>query len=489
MQRLAFAYIRRSSYKQQDNNSVDIQKQHIKEFAKRNALLVPDEFIFIEDVTSAFTKRANKRKQLMMLGEKMLEMNVSIIIFYDISRMDRTGYSFAIDFYRPMLEKIPNLQVFTVDTNNPIDFENTTIKLNFLMFNHESEVKSVRAISNLTSLLEQGSRIRPGSRVPYGYCQIEKQLHPNEDAEVVYFIYFLASWGTSFKKIATLLDEARILAPNGGTWNSSTIENILNNPVYTGNLIWQVPKRIEGQKQFVFEDTHKPIITDFVRELQIYNRNLQGIYGRLDTPFLFLNKIMCRHCKQGLSTQNGSTKRNGAVYNYQYYVCKNCNYKVNTNEVHEKLIPLMLKRVYELVSSTEIQQQSKDFVLQMILETVEQIESLENKIGIFSRKLLQAKELNDRLLEGQIFSAIKHYKQSLDELNSCHASLLRLNDSLKSDQFFSRFEDVLKYDLGDIEKRLIILYFIDSVILATDQQPNIQFKSNIFGDFLISKNG
>ncbi|WP_153464409.1 hypothetical protein [Sediminibacillus terrae] len=47
---LAFGCIRRSSYKQQDNNSIEIQKAHIQEFASRKNLTVPDEFIYIEDV-------------------------------------------------------------------------------------------------------------------------------------------------------------------------------------------------------------------------------------------------------------------------------------------------------------------------------------------------------------------------------------------------------------------------------------------------------
>ncbi|PJN86838.1 recombinase family protein [Bacillus sp. mrc49] len=79
--RLAFGYIRRSSYKQQNNNSVEIQKQHILEFAKRNKLNVPDEFIFIEDVTSAFSKRANQRKELMRLGQKCLKCRCQFSFF------------------------------------------------------------------------------------------------------------------------------------------------------------------------------------------------------------------------------------------------------------------------------------------------------------------------------------------------------------------------------------------------------------------------
>lgn len=177
MKKLAFGYIRRSSYKQLENNSVEIQKQHIQEFANRNQLIVPDEFIMIEDVTSAYTKRANKRRTLMQLANKMIELNIAIVIFYDTSRMDRTGFSFVLDFYRPLLEKMPTLEVYTTDSNRPIDPSSPEIQMKFLMSQYESEIKSERAIGNLISDLREESNFRPGAKVPFGYVQIKKKLY------------------------------------------------------------------------------------------------------------------------------------------------------------------------------------------------------------------------------------------------------------------------------------------------------------------------
>ena len=55
---------------------VEIQKAHIQEFARRKGMKVPDDFIFIEDVTSAFSKRAGKRKELMHMQQMMIESNI-----------------------------------------------------------------------------------------------------------------------------------------------------------------------------------------------------------------------------------------------------------------------------------------------------------------------------------------------------------------------------------------------------------------------------
>ncbi|WP_025118637.1 recombinase family protein [Bacillus sp. H1m] len=487
--RLAFGYIRRSSYKQQENNSVQIQKQHIQEFAKQNQLNVPEEFLFIEDVTSAYSKRANKRKELMRLREKMIELKIPIVIFHDVSRMDRTGYSFTIDFYRPLLEKLPDLEVYTTKSKQPINTEDINMKMNFLLFQHESEVKSERALGSLTNTLEQESNIRPGSKIPYGYGQINKKLYPNENAQIVSFIFFLYSWGHSLKKIALLLNTGNIPSPLGKQWRPSTIENILKNPVYTGNLTWKIPKRKTGQKLFIFEQAHDPIIPEFHLQLYQQNKHLQETFGRFDTPFLFLKKIKCQHCNQILITQNGSTTRNQIVYKYHYYVCKECQYKMNSHDVHEKLIPLILERVHQVVSTDEIKENTLKFLNQMIGNLDKLIISKEKLITTLFEKITIAKEINDRELELQILSVIEQHQHSLDEKKGCREHLLKSYETVESNEFFSRFQTILNHQLSTTEKRLIILYFVDYIFVSSESSTNILYKTNIFEELATSSNG
>ncbi|WP_400245561.1 recombinase family protein [Niallia sp. JL1B1071] len=488
--KLAFAYIRRSSYKQQENNSVEIQKQHIQEFAKRNQLSVTDDLIYIEDVTSEYSKRAAQRKKLMELGEKMVEMNIPTVIFHDISRMDRTGYSFTIDFYRPMLEKLPELEVYTTNSNKPIDPEDTSIKMNFLLFQHESEVKSERAVGNLTTFLESKETFRPGSKTPYGYNQIKKQKHqqqlePNENADIVSFIFFLSGWGKSLQKIAIILNEAEIPSPKGGIWRSSTVENILKNPVYIGELIWNVHKRKDdGQRQFIFEKSHQPIINKFLPQLIKQNNHLQKTFGRIDTPFLFLNKVKCKHCAQPLSTQNGSTKRNGIKYDYYYYVCKSCGYKVGIQEVHNRFIPEILIRVKELISTNQIIPKTLAFINELSIEVEQTVDTKQILLQKLEEKLKIARDLKDRELELKILEFIQQHKNSLREYTICQENLKATYQLVEKDQFFSRFNEILDHQLGSDEKRLIILYFVDYLILSTDQEPQLHFKSNIFSNLI-----
>ncbi|MBG9754286.1 recombinase family protein [Lysinibacillus sphaericus] len=489
MKKLAFGYVRRSSYKQLDNNSVELQKQHIQEFASRNGLNVPDEFIFIEEATSAYSKRAGQRKVLMLLKEKMVEMNVSTVIFHDASRMDRTGYSFTIDFYRPLLEKLPCLEVYTTKNNEPINPDSTEMKMNFLLFQHESEVKSERAIGSLLSDLEQETIIRPDSKTPYGYNQKDKKLYPNEAAEIVSFIFFLYSWGYSLNKIASLLNEADIPSPKGKQWGSSTIENIIKNPVYTGDLTWEVHKRKEGQSIFIFKNAHKPIINNFLLQSHSQNKLLQEKYGRFDTPFLFLNKLKCKHCQQVLATQNASTKRKGKSYQYYYYVCKLCNYKVVADEVHEILMPSILEQVHSLAMLKNTQQQTLEYLTQMQGNVEEQILNTENLIDNLMQKTILAEQLGDRELELAIFSCLGNYQDRLIELQRCRDNLMKTYQSVESNYFSSLFQNILTHQLNMTEKRLIILYFVDFVLLSAEFKTTIHFKTNIFDEYLSSVNG
>ena len=482
--KLAFGYIRRSSHKQKENYSVEIQKAHIQEFANRNGFEVPDEFIIIEDITSAFNKRASERKELMRMRDMMIETNTPRVIFYEESRMDRTAFSFVLDFYRPLLEKLPNVEMFTTKSAEPLNPDDVQTQMILLLARQESEIKSDRAIGSLITRLENEEDIRPGSKVPYGYDQVKKKLIPNYKAEIVTFIYYLQSWGTSMGKIASVLNEAAIPSPQGKLWRPSTVENILKNPIYTGVLKWDIRKD-KNKKIYEIKDFNDPVVDRFLLQLNENNIKLQNLYGRLDTPFLFLNKLFCSHCNDKLQTQNGSTTRNGKKYYYQYYVCKNCNYKLEIHDIHENLMPKILKRVHDLVLSEDIKASTIEY-----LNTIEEflnvnISSIKERIDIYSAKGCIAIEQGDRELE---LMAKKLQSQVLSSLHSFQESqriLAELIETAQSDLFFDRFKQILQLQLGGSEKRLIILYFVDKVLVSPEQPLQVLYRQNVFESFQI----
>jgi site-specific DNA recombinase len=483
MTTLAFGYIRRSSYKQQENNSVEIQKAHIQEFARRKGMEVPNDFIFIEDVTSAFSKRASKRKELMHMQKMMIESNIPRVIFYEESRMDRTGYTFVLDFYRPLSEQLPDIEVYTTNSDEPFNPDHPQTKIALLLYRQESEIKSERALGSLIADLEGKMDIRPGSKVPYGYDQIDKKLVPNENAEIVTFIYFLQSWGMSMAKIASILNEADIPSPQGKSWGSSSVEKILKNPVYTRKLVWTIYKDKSKSKPYEFQDFHEPLIDDFFLHLNANNARLQNEFGRLDTPFLFLNKLSCQHCHDKLQTQNGTTTRNGRKYYYQYYVCKNCNYKVDINNIHEQLLPNVLKHVHNLASSEDIKASAIVYLNKIEQALNENITKMAERIDNYSTKGCIAKERGDRELEVMIEKLQSQTLLTLQSLQDSRQVLVGLKRTVHSDLFFDRFKQILQLQLGESEKRLIILYFVDKILVSPERPLQEMYRQNVFESF------
>jgi site-specific DNA recombinase len=486
--RTAFGYIRRSSYKQLDNNSVELQKARIREFANRKGLTVPDEFIFIEDATSAFSKRANQRKELMRLKHKMMESNIPRVIFSEISRMDRTAYTFVQDFYWPLSKHMPDLEVYTADADNPWDPESPQVQLALLLFRQESETKSERALGCLMSDLENEAIKRPGSAVPYGYDQKNKRLTPNSFADIVTFIFFLYSWGISMNKIASILNKAEILSPNGGIWRTSTIENILKNPVYTGQIVWEIRK---GKKKdtYIFDRSHEALVDRFLLHLIHTNLKLQKEYGRLDTPFLFLNKLICQQCLSALQTQNGSTKRNGLKYLYQDYVCKQCGYKLEMNEVHSSLLPRVLTHVQAMTTSELVKERTMRYLTTVEQALEESIANCERDLDKLNRKGCIAREQNDREFELLVMDEQRRVLRLKSYYEHSQDVLADLYEAVQSEIFFTRFNHLLESQLDNTETRLIILYFVDEVRVAPQRSAQIIFRENPLEHLVASPNG
>ncbi|MRX73647.1 hypothetical protein GJU40_16010 [Bacillus lacus] len=181
--------------------------------------------------------------------------------------------------------------------------------------------------------------------------------------------------------------------------------------------------------------------------------------------------------------------RNTKHYDYQYYLCKSCGYKVAIEEVHNRFIPKILNRVKELISTVPIVPKTLAAINEMSIQVKQSVESKQKIIKILEGKLNTARDLEDRELELKILEFIQHHNESLKDFANCQENLRRIHQLVESDQFFPRFDEILNHQLGLDEVRLIILYFVECLIVSTEQQPQLLFKSNIFSDLNISPIG
>lgn len=75
------------------------------------------------------------------MKEIVLSHDVSAIIFYDFSRIDRKIYSFVSEFYMDVIAKKPHLNFYTTTKQDEWTSADLDVKLHLIMANGESNDK------------------------------------------------------------------------------------------------------------------------------------------------------------------------------------------------------------------------------------------------------------------------------------------------------------------------------------------------------------
>lgn len=159
----------------------------------------------------------------------------------------------------------------------------------------------------------------------YGYTKDEngELIIQEEEAEVVRRIFRKYLNGKGTYVIAKDLSEEGIpTIRSAEKWQDGVIKEILQNPIYTGNLLQQktlttdvVPFKRKPNKgqlpQYLIEDNHEPIITkeqaEAVMEIFDYRKKQMGMdEGKYQNRYAFSSKILCGEC--------GSTFRRQKIY-------------------------------------------------------------------------------------------------------------------------------------------------------------------------------
>lgn len=143
----------------------------------------------------------------------------------------------------------------TIDPNNEFDSEN----LEFGLFMSRREYKTInrRMQRGRLESVKEGKFV--GNMAPFGYTRkklenqkgftLEISTEQAEAVRLIYNLYTEKRIGVSL--IVKELDKLNIKTAKGGHWSTSTIRDILSNPVYMGKIRWnhrkQVKKVVDGK--------------------------------------------------------------------------------------------------------------------------------------------------------------------------------------------------------------------------------------------------
>lgn len=257
---------------------------------------------------------------------------INCVIVKDLSRLGRnaidTGYYIEQYFPKNKVRFIAVTDSF--DTANPSRSSGIMLPLkNMINEAYAIDIgRKIRAQAHQDML--DGNFV--GARAPFGYRKDPNNCHKllidEATAPIVRQIFEWSAAGIGVNVIAIKLNELHTVTsseykrsttePNkrykqSSHWNSFTVQHILDNPVYTGDMVQGKSKTIERHKQIavspdeyiIVRGTHEPIVSRemFEKAKQLREAVREEYKQKSVDPYtenIFKGKIFCAHCGKPL---------------------------------------------------------------------------------------------------------------------------------------------------------------------------------------------
>lgn len=270
--KIAAAYIRVSD-ERQDEYSPESQLKLIRDFAKRNDFIVPEEYVFFDDGISAKSTKKRDRFNEMIGIAKTKPQPFEAILVWKFSRFARNQEQSIV--YKSLLKK-NNIDVLSISEPISSDPFGSLIERiiewmdEYYLIRLSGEVKR--------GMTEKASRGEAMCHPAFGFDLKNKCYYPNEYADTVRMIFNDYINGIGMRTIAKKLNSLGIKTTRGGTFDNRHIEYILNNPVYNGKIRWSTDGRAASNRDYNNPNT---MIVDGKHDAIIDNETWERTQQRL----------------------------------------------------------------------------------------------------------------------------------------------------------------------------------------------------------------
>lgn len=254
----AAAYVRVSTEKQ-DEYSLDSQLKLIREYAKIRDIIVPDEYVFVEDGISG--RRADKRPAFQRMVGHAKAGEFDMILVWKYSRFARNQEESIL--YKSMLSRSGVEVVSISETLDDSPFASLIERIIEWM----DEFYSIRLSGEVKRGMDEKLRRSEVVTGPsFGYSMKDKNYVPNEQADIVRQIYrdFLA--GKGYTQITRELNAMGVKSRRGNNIDNRYVKYILQNPVYIGKIRWSTGGKLDyvyspyNEKGLLVDGDFEPII-------------------------------------------------------------------------------------------------------------------------------------------------------------------------------------------------------------------------------------
>lgn len=323
-------YARVSTDSKVQLHSLEEQRKYFMKFINEN-----DDYIFYgEYIDEGITGTSlSKRESFHKMIYDAMNHQFDLILVKDISRFSRNTLD-TIEQTR----KLKREGIDVIFINDRIDTSKSDGELNLTLIATMAQEES-RKISNrvnwtMQNELKQGVMYLTSI---YGYDIVDRKLYINEEeAKVVKFIYDSYLSGNGYTKIMKLLRQNNIKSPKGNkVWSTRTIQRILTNEKYVGNLIngkthvvnylTHKVEHVATKNQYRFENNHQAIIDQETYnnvQLEMKKRNKNNSITKQGT--VFTGKIKCFYCHGFFQLESGK-KKSYMCHNHLIQECSNEN--------------------------------------------------------------------------------------------------------------------------------------------------------------------
>jgi DNA invertase Pin-like site-specific DNA recombinase len=511
-----YALYRVSTKGQVDKNDIPMQRQACTEFVGVHPdwKLVKE---FQEQGVSGFKVSAKDRDAIQEIQRDAIENRFDILLVFMFDRIGRREDEtpFVVEWFVKH-----DIEVWSVCEGQQRFDTHVDKLMNYIRYwqaSGESIKTSIRVKTRMGQLVQEGRH--KGGNPAFGYKLMKlgrlnkkgqevSDIVINEDEAAVVRLIFdrYANAGYGTHQVATYLTDRGIINRAGSNFISSSIANILKNPMYTGVLrsgeIFSEPYE---HLQIIDQDTF-----DRARELARqrsakYKENC-SLPKSVVSPSLLTGSIYCAHCGSRLMSSTAGrskTDENGdtQIYRYWRYLCHNrmhhkhlCDGQTGyqshiIDEIVEGILLDMFAKIKRVSQSELLDKQYQTEVNERKSRLARMEKTLTkhtNDIGILNGEIASAITGQSKFTPDTLQKALEETAQKLQECSDEVATLtaeLHESESIfeslkeKNNQLLS-WADVYAESEPEV-KKMIAAHLIQKVTVGRGYEIDIEFSISI----------
>ena len=502
-------YIRLSKSDELKNESESItnQRNFIISFIQENGYKLYNEYID-DGLTGTTFNRPAFNEMINDIENKKINM----VITKDASRLGRNNEEFIGYTERYFPEHNVRYIAILDGIDTYLDsIGNEMIQIKGMMNEWYSKDISKKIKASIETKKKQGLFL--GGYAPYGYRHNPRNKYKliidEKVRNVVELIYDMFIKGNSIQKIAKYLTNKKVPTPSvyknmntnkdsktRNIWEPRTIDNILKNPTYTGNLTQNRRRKVNykskkiisnpKEKWIIVKNTHEPIIDTETFEMvqSIYNKNRNR--NEKSKDFLLRGFLFCKECGHTLGINESKDKKRHYVVCNHYRKYGKRSFCTSHSCRYETIETLVLKEI-ERMSKKSVNKKKYEDILKKNNNKSIMLEDINNRIDKANNLIKNNSEAIKIMYKDRVRNIIdlntykEVYDEILNEINETKSLIKELKISRKrmlstnldSNNYQKVVEDYLSMKKTN---RLLLSNIIEKITLDKNKNIDIYYK-------------